>query len=129
MGRTLAAFTVLIVVTVGGYSYYRLKPKILTESRSPRNGDTLVRIVETPHQDLITLVAYDSCTYRFECCWPRRNYLWSAVSYAGESFFVSRARIEWKDDNTAIAFLDDVPFYVLKDREWTRYGKNSRVDP
>ena len=107
----------VVVIAVGVLLYLRLQPTIVAESHHPRSGGGYIRIVAVPRSWFDALTVRDNPFYRFEYHSPR-DYLWSAATFAGHSFYPQKASVIWESETTATAYLDSSPYFQLRDGLW-----------
>jgi len=115
------AGTIALCGLLGVAIWYRVAPRVIAASTRPR-GFSEIRIVETPTSFLDGLLFRYNPTYRFEYRYPP-TYLWSAMSFSGESYNAQKAKIEWISDSEVICYLDDLPYAKLMGLEWTNPRK------
>jgi hypothetical protein len=97
----------------------RLRPIVMAEAHSPHPKGGSVRILAIPTDWLDALTVRYNPYYRFEYHWPD-GYLWSAVTFRGESYDAQSASITWLSNTEAVVSLDGTPYFKLQRRNWIR---------
>jgi hypothetical protein len=113
---TVATLAVLIC---GLLVANRLRPTVMAESHSPHPKGGSVRILAVPTDWLNALTVRHNPYYRFEYQWPD-GYIWSSVTFSGESYDAQSASITWLSNTEAVVSLDGTPHFTLQGRIWIK---------
>ncbi|MDA3798498.1 MAG: hypothetical protein PF692_05390 [Kiritimatiellae bacterium] len=117
--RKQIIIAVLALLVCCTFVMNRLRPTVMAETHSPHPKGGSVRILAIPTDWLDALTFRYNPYYRFEYHWPD-GYLWSAVTFRGESYDAQTASITWLSNAEAVVNLDGTPYFRLKQRNWVK---------
>ncbi len=126
LNKPLLILTVLITAYVARWITWR-NGRVLATSESPFSYvKTEVRIRCIPASANfwavpLSFVAADSPRYRFEFYKAGSSMLWSAQTFADESYGTQKTRIEWNAPGVASVYLDEMKVLVCDQYgNWTK---------